>query len=68
MKEVKETAVLFGARGDGRPHTFVITLTQLASRALRDAAVDHAVAKLLLVMVVRRFHSGGEHESKVVVG
>ena len=36
-----------------------VTLTRFAARPLCDAAVDHAVAELLLVVVVRRFHPLG---------
>ena len=48
VEESEEVAVLFLAGGDGGSHAFVVALTFLASCALSDFAVDHAVADLLL--------------------
>ena len=66
MQEVEKATALFAAGGNGGPHALVITLTSGTARALRDASIDHAMANLLLAVIVRRLHAGGEHETKVV--
>ncbi len=42
-EEVEEVAMLLFAGRDRGPHAFVIPLPRLTARALRDAAIDHAV-------------------------
>ena len=67
MQKVAETAVLLAAGGDGSPHPFVIALAHSTAGALRDAAIDHAMANLLLGMIIRWLNLLCKHEAKVVV-
>ena len=45
----------------------MVALSCFASGALRNAAVDHALADLLFAVIVGRLHAFGEHEAKVVL-
>ena len=66
-KEGEEVAFLFLAGSNRRPPPFVVALSCFASGALRNAAVDHAMADLLFAVIVGRLHAFGEHEAKVVL-
>lgn len=69
VEEIENAAALLGAGGDDAPHTLVVTLTDVATSALRDAAVDHAVANLLLAVVVGRLKKiRHAHETEIVFG
>lgn len=45
----------------------MISPPSLASRALRDTAINHTVTNLLLAVVVGGFNVVGEHETKVIL-
>lgn len=67
VEEREEVAFLLSACGDGSPHSFVITLSFFASRALRDLSVDDTVSNLLFAVIVRGFDVWCEHEAEVVL-
>jgi hypothetical protein len=67
FEKFEEVAALFLAGRDRGPHPFVITLARLAAGALRNAAIDYAMADLLLAVIVRRIDPLGEHEPEVVL-
>ena len=67
MQEVEEASSLLATGGDGGPHPFVITLATFAARALRDLSIDHAMANLLLRMIVGRLDPSLEHKPKIVL-
>ena len=67
MQEVEEAAALLRACRNRTPHTFVVSLPALATSTLGDTPIDHAMANLLLSVVVRRLHAVIEQKSKIVL-
>ena len=65
MEVFEETSVLLAASCDRTPHPLVVSLARVATSALGDASIDHAMTDLLLGMVVRRLYVGREQQVRL---
>ncbi len=66
-QEREEVEILLFAGGDGGPHALVVVPARFAASALGNSPVDHAVAELLLVVIVRLLDPLDKHKAKIVL-